>query len=238
MQERKLPKAEGATLWECEEVVLRYLLEDGKVNLCLRLVEAFLPYMDEVDAGTKVPKPEEVESALKFEEGIGFLLANVWLHEEALQTTDLPLLVAVLKTILKRWVAPGKYTGPQDKRLLGFAFRTLFAVGKCLDRVGESRVVTEVLKQGLFNDIVAAFAALHGNVSDETLVNALTGLSTIVASEDFQTQRDAFLTVPETVATLLTLPDLVLARYTDDTVRRRALRPLNDLCAYARRKSK
>lgn len=28
----------------------------------------------------------------KFEKGIGVLLANAWMHAEALQTTDLPLL--------------------------------------------------------------------------------------------------------------------------------------------------
>lgn len=34
-QEQRLPKAKAdATLWECEELALRYLLEDGKLNLC------------------------------------------------------------------------------------------------------------------------------------------------------------------------------------------------------------
>ena len=38
--EEKLPKdSEGSTLWECEELALRYLLEDGKMNLCLRLMD-------------------------------------------------------------------------------------------------------------------------------------------------------------------------------------------------------
>ena len=27
---------EDATLWECDEIALRFLLEDGKLNLCLR----------------------------------------------------------------------------------------------------------------------------------------------------------------------------------------------------------
>jgi len=35
--EANLPReAEGATLWETEEAALRYVLEDGKLNLCLR----------------------------------------------------------------------------------------------------------------------------------------------------------------------------------------------------------
>ena len=32
--EQKMPKqTEDATLWECEEVALRYIIEDGKLNL-------------------------------------------------------------------------------------------------------------------------------------------------------------------------------------------------------------
>ena len=35
--ESKLPSAkDDATLWETEEQALRYLIEDGKLNLCLR----------------------------------------------------------------------------------------------------------------------------------------------------------------------------------------------------------
>jgi hypothetical protein len=36
-QEKEIPKEEGATLWDCEELALRYVLEDGKLNLCVLL---------------------------------------------------------------------------------------------------------------------------------------------------------------------------------------------------------
>ena len=35
MQEMSLPKSEGASLWDCEELALRYVIEDGKLNLCV-----------------------------------------------------------------------------------------------------------------------------------------------------------------------------------------------------------
>lgn len=34
-------KNDSATLWETEEQALRYLLEDGKLNLCLRSLVEF-----------------------------------------------------------------------------------------------------------------------------------------------------------------------------------------------------
>ena len=33
LQEQLLPKDSDATLWDCEELALRYILEDGKLNL-------------------------------------------------------------------------------------------------------------------------------------------------------------------------------------------------------------
>ena len=40
--ESKLPAAKDhATLWETEEQALRFILEDGKLNLCLRLLIDF-----------------------------------------------------------------------------------------------------------------------------------------------------------------------------------------------------
>jgi hypothetical protein len=40
--ESKLPSAkDNATLWETEEQALRFVLEDGKLNLCLRLLIDF-----------------------------------------------------------------------------------------------------------------------------------------------------------------------------------------------------
>jgi len=34
-------KSDSATLWETEEQALRYVLEDGKLNLCLRILTSF-----------------------------------------------------------------------------------------------------------------------------------------------------------------------------------------------------
>jgi hypothetical protein len=40
--ESKLPSTkDNATLWETEEQALRFVLEDGKLNLCLRLLIEF-----------------------------------------------------------------------------------------------------------------------------------------------------------------------------------------------------
>ena len=93
-QESKLaPAKNGATLWETEELALRFIVEDGKMNLCLRNLidckhyqrQGFMRRMD-------IPA-DKMDKIDKFERGIGVVLKNLWGHIEALQTTDLPALV-------------------------------------------------------------------------------------------------------------------------------------------------
>ena len=45
---------EDATLWECDEIALRYLLEDGKLNLCLRNLINFKNKQREMRRGKEV----------------------------------------------------------------------------------------------------------------------------------------------------------------------------------------
>ncbi|CAN0014679.1 unnamed protein product, partial [Discosporangium mesarthrocarpum] len=87
-----------------KELALRYVLEDGKLNVCLRnLVEwrefdrrrRFARRDLEGTLGEQDGKESgAVDDALEaFEKGMGLMLRNAWTHVEAIQTTDIPLLV-------------------------------------------------------------------------------------------------------------------------------------------------
>ena len=41
LMEHRLPREGDSTLWEGEELTVRYMLEEGKLNLCLRLMEEY-----------------------------------------------------------------------------------------------------------------------------------------------------------------------------------------------------
>eukprot|EP01036_Dinobryon_divergens_P033940 gene33940-43848_t len=54
--EAKLPAPKNdATLWETEELALRYLLEDGKLNLCLRNLIEFKQYQRRLAKTGQIP---------------------------------------------------------------------------------------------------------------------------------------------------------------------------------------
>ena len=105
--EAALPKEDEAqTMWEGNELALRYVMENGKLNLCLRTLVAFrnaaYGASSEAEECTACEDKEYRSGKLDaFEIGMGGLLRNAWAHDEAVQTTDLPLLVGYVAGVLQ-----------------------------------------------------------------------------------------------------------------------------------------
>ncbi|CAN0069416.1 unnamed protein product, partial [Sphacelaria rigidula] len=84
-----------------KELALRYVLEDGKLNVCLRNLVEWRDF-DRMRRESDVvdEKPSVRQSLDSFEKGMGIVLRNAWSHIEALQTTDIPLLVQYITGVI------------------------------------------------------------------------------------------------------------------------------------------
>jgi len=114
MMEHKLPRDnDDATLWEGDELTVRFLLEEGKLNLCMRLMKEYKIKQAQAQAGDyaafiiKAAKSVEMtdveafkQRLLVFEQSLGVLLKCALEHVEAVQTTDLPELVDHVHAVL------------------------------------------------------------------------------------------------------------------------------------------
>lgn len=90
----------NATLWETEEQALRYIIEDGKLNLCLKSIAEYKEHQRQLRLeGKAFPKDIE-EKCNKFERGISVVLRNAWSHIEALQTTELVGLISHISNVI------------------------------------------------------------------------------------------------------------------------------------------
>lgn len=85
LMEHRLPREDDtATLWEGEELTVRYLLEEGKLNLCLRLMHEYKRKKRELDADSAAAalaaqtvglEPAALEArTLVFEQSLSVLL--------------------------------------------------------------------------------------------------------------------------------------------------------------------
>ena len=97
--EVNLPQTkDGATLWETDEQAIRFVLEDGKLNLCVRAMINFREHLHKKYQSTELMGFEKC--MYDFERGMGGLLKNAWMHIEAIQITDLSAFLEHINAVL------------------------------------------------------------------------------------------------------------------------------------------
>jgi len=231
--EKKLPREnEDATLWETEELALRYVLEDGKLNLCLRNLVEFKQYQREQQLNGKLESADDniKEKMMNFEKGCGVMLKNAWLHVEALQTTDLPLLINFTGDVLEHCLKEAalfKDFKTFDWRQEGIVVHYIHGLTKRLDDIAEDRVMPIIEERNIFMMIVEYLPLFADKFSEEDMLVALEALAMVVDSEDMRTNRDRYIKDDREREDVIKLRELC-DDYMDEMDTRRKIRPLLD----------
>ena len=234
--EVNLPKeSKDATLWDCDELALRFLLEDGKLNLVLRNLVAYKTLERDMLGMGKSPKDEFKEAAYKFECGSGVTLKHAWLHIEALQTTDLPLMVEFIVSILRsvveypermRVIDQKEESNDLQEKICPYY---IVALMKGLDSIEEDRVMHSVRRFQLVPIYINFLRIHHSVLPQEALAAACEGLSIIFDTDDFQTNEDRYITDDSVGDALAELGDLFIHEMASSSSElRRKIRPLLD----------
>lgn len=230
--EAKLPKDSAqATLWECEEVALRYILEDGKLNLCVRNLVEYWNYKAGTDMRSM--REDQVEVMDKFEKGLGLTLRNAWKHSEAIQTTDLPLLVKHISDVLLSALEDPtpleshQKAGDLCERQESLVLHYLKGLCQQAGEISEDRFMPVVMEQKVLPRLAEFLQVHHGKLRPADLLVGAQALAAILDTEDFQTYEDSYLTEREHDL-FIGMRDAFLEDFTADTDARRTIRPLLD----------
>jgi len=227
--EAALPKEdESQTMWEGDELALRYVMEEGKLNLCLRTLVAFREssYGDRTDNEAKDchDRSYRTQKLDAFEIGMGGLLRNAWAHDEAVQTTDLPLLVGYIAGVL-RDACDNERMNRDDitQRQEVSSLHYLRHLCRHIDRLPRS---TTLAKDERIVERVVSFLDAHADkLPKDDLLVACQALSELIDSEDFQTFEEQYL--PEKAADrLATFKNRFLGPFLDDYDTRKTIQPL------------
>lgn len=250
--ESDLPQAkEDATLWETDEAAVRFILEDGKLNLCIR---AMIEFRENVhrdrDSGNKLGF---LQMTNDFERGLGSLLKNAWLHIEAVQISDLTAFGAHISDILEYGLQDsGKRLdqlcsdGLIEEVQEGYVFSYLHQFLKDIEAVTETRIMPSIRVNNIFMNMVKTL--LHdkvkaGGFTPSMMSKAVETLSFIVQTEDFATYRDEYVGGEHSSSNLqhlLIFKSEVLAPMLKELPmeRKRLLRPLSDAIDKTKRLNK
>lgn len=231
----------GGTLWdqEAHENAIRILVEEAKVNLCLRMINDYKKWCYEPAArqaaiqraagvfGHSEAQLEQI--CCQYEECLGMLLERAFDHVETLQLIDIPLLLEhiffVLDYSLKRGVEP---VNPKMQE-----FVVLFYFSSVM-RHSEALKNPELLpksREFRLPQLAVDHILTHGEqYHPEMTMTVLEGLSAMSDNEDFQTDWEDFFDTPQSRQQFLAVEERVVSPLLSAQPNvRRELRPLLDM---------
>ena len=237
-------KEEGKTIWETEEQALRFLMEDGKLNLCLRNLVDFKLHQRRARILGSGPVFDFAKECDKFERGLGVVLRNAWMHVEAIQTTDLSSLMTHIADTLESSLEAEEdlmahcSAGDIHRRQEIMVFHYLYCIMRHVEQIKESRVMPAIRDRQVFMKGLRVIDKVHNHVLSAHIVTCLTAMSLITESEDFITFPDQYITNADDVAFLITFRTNCIAKFSTDFEQKKAIRPLTDAIDKAKRQSR
>jgi len=215
VKELKGRKPDG-TLWDQEEdqLAIRILLEEGKINLCMRLLDEYKNVVgvrnrkvlqkkaaDETSIDIKL-----IEDRMdQFEKGMGIILHLSVQHEEVLQILDLPMFLAYMSRIIqhvedredlfkKKRLSqfPVDFNGA-DKTQEAIVFHYLSSVSSHIESIDEERIMSLIEQYSLLSLTINHIAANRDWYANDTIAAVIKFLHNIFDSETYMADKDTFI---------------------------------------------
>lgn len=224
-------ESKDTTLWESEEAALRFILEDSKMSVLVRMLQAFKDAQRETilsgDADALAARDANADAAGVYERALSTILAFGLFHAEVVETVDITMLLTIVKDSLEFAVAmPDAVAERLHGTLEAKAFSIVDSVVRRCEDTSEERVMPALLDLNVL-PICLRFLHLHADkLSDVERGTALRAMAAVVDTEAFGISEAAYL--GDEAEAFLALHDLVLEAYDMDPEAKRALRPLAD----------
>jgi hypothetical protein len=232
------------TLWERNEVTVRYLLEEGKLNLCLRLMTDFKTMQRNEQFASALSKAKEEEphyqfmdlpvikvKAALYEQCIGVLLSCAFCNVESLQTLDMPhLFQHMQQTFIFALTHPEMIRSPDaDRRQEVLCIHYVAEICAKIDLgLSEDQIMELVQELGIVNLLIENLVKYHTLYSKATQKQACLALSGIMGTETFKSRLDGFLTDVEHKKLLVQLDEQFFKEQFPDYATKKTVRPLLD----------
>jgi len=219
-------KKEKGTLWDQErdELAVRILLEEGKLNLVLRILHK---YRQATRDSTKFT--ELIQSASSkyqsdmtliqerchvFEQSVGLLLKLAFQHVEALQIMDVPEFIQHCAEVMKDALESNRTTPltpvEGDKLQETMVLHYLSGLATALEELDEDRVMDLMHEHNLLPLTIAHLSKHYMWYNLAALESAAKFLNGCLSSESYQADRQRFIPKSgETIAQLVSLKTLL-----------------------------
>lgn len=217
------------TLWDQEqhENAIRILVEEAKVNLCVRMMNDYKRW--HYQSLTEDKERVLDRKCNQFEESLGLLLWRSFLHLETLQLTDVRLLLEHCALVLQSCQSLALQPGSNPKTQETLAVYYFGSVMKHAESLNNTELLAKMQELKLLK-LLTQHMLTHGEGYSLEVVNAAAnGLTALVENEDFRTEWEPYFEDAESKTLFIQMEAKVVeVAIADDPSRRRLLRPLLD----------
>jgi hypothetical protein len=219
-------KKDTGTLWDQErdELAVRILLEEGKLNLALRILHKYRTALRDSDKFTAAIKitSEKFNSDMVtvtdrcrvFEQSVGILLKFAFSHVEALQIMDLPEFIQhCVEVVAESECSTRPSASPLeiDKLQETLVLHYLAGLAGAMEDMDEDRVMDLVQEHNLLPLIISHLTKHYTWYKLDALLDACKFLNGALASEAYQADRTKFISDKKTIQELCSLKGLFLS---------------------------
>lgn len=227
MEEKDNTKKDGS-IWERDELCVRYIIEEGKINMLLRTMNEFkLFHYNSLKEGSL--KDEESKVRMKiFEQSLGIVLKCTLSAVEALQTLDITHLIEHIAMVLKHSlesfeVTPGEFT-VQEILVIQYLQQLL----KRVEQVNEENVMSQLQSHDIVPLVLKHFEKFSSKLDKEYQDVYVYMLACLMETEAYQTHKDKYLVDKEDKTRLALLEVRTKELMSVDQENRKTLRALSD----------
>ncbi|KAK3285884.1 hypothetical protein CYMTET_6526 [Cymbomonas tetramitiformis] len=240
VMEQRLPKKEGGTLWDRDELTVRFVLEEGKLNMCLR---ALVEYAEKKQETSKfegavanscqvhnIDAAQVTSSLVSFEQSMGMLLSCCFKSEETLQTCDLPVLVKHCSDLLSSLLGSEEAEAllATDKSQEHLCFSYLHTLATAMEKIGEDQVVNQLEQYKTVQLMIRLLYKLKPMLSSPLKEQGCEFLSLVFDTELFSTHKEQMLGDDECKSQLVALEEIYLKEAKEEYQSRKPIQNLLD----------
>jgi hypothetical protein len=218
-------KKDTGTLWDQErdELAVRILLEEGKLNLALRILHKYRVAIRDSEGFNKMVKLTSskfesdvatvTERCRVFEQSVGILLKFAFSHVEALQIMDLPEFLQHCTEVLTEAESSTRtpaHPNEIDKLQETLVVHYLSFLAQKMEDMDEDRVMDLMQDHNLISIFVSHLFKHYTWYKLDTLELSVKFLQGVFSSESYQADRSRFISDKKTMSELVSLKKLFL----------------------------
>jgi hypothetical protein len=227
MEEKDSTKKEGS-IWERDELCVRYIIEEGKINMLMRIMNEFKVFhYNAQNEGTS--KDEDAKIRMKlFEQSLGILLKCTLSAVEALQTLDITHLIEHIAMVIKHVLdcldfSPGEYT-VQEMLVISY----LELIFRKIEHLNEENIMKQLENNDIVPLVLKHYEKLSPKLDKDAHEAYIFFLAYLMETETFQTFKNKFICDQDDKRRLTLMEGRVKELMAANADNRKVLRSLSD----------